>query len=59
MNNSVHFDAIPCIIANVIKEHVFEDDIMFTKVLALQGLTLGAGLEIDRRHRCNFHFIKC
>ena len=35
MNNSVHFLAIPWIIANVTKEHVSEDDIMFTKVLAL------------------------
>ena len=33
----MHFDAIPCIIANVMKEHVSEGDIMFTKVLA-QGL---------------------
>ena len=35
MNNSVHFDAISCIIANVMKKHVSEDDIMFTKELAL------------------------
>ena len=35
MNHSVHFRAIPCIIAHVTKEHMSEDDIMFTKVLGL------------------------
>ena len=35
MNSSVHFNATPCIIANVTEKHMSEDDKMFTKWLAL------------------------
>ena len=34
----MQFYAIPCIIANVTKKHVSEDDILFTKPLAGKGL---------------------
>ena len=34
----MQFYAIPCIIANVTKKHMSEDDILFTKPLAGIGL---------------------
>ena len=36
----MQFHAIPCIIANVTKKHVSEDDIMFTFGSGVKGLTL-------------------
>ena len=35
----MQFYAIPCIIANVTKKHMSEDDILFTKPLAGIGLS--------------------
>ena len=36
----MQFHAIPCIIANVTKKHVSEDDILFTNTLAGKGLNV-------------------
>ena len=38
----MQFHAIPCIIANVTKKHVSEDDILFTNTLAGKGLSTKA-----------------
>ena len=41
----MQFYAIPCIIANVTKKHVSEDDILFTKPLAGKGLSFNKSLK--------------